>query len=122
MAKKAAPTPDEGLTDMTAQRDAAYVERNRCVVAIARAALALGLRAWLGKHIDAPDAEPGSWDPEWLNVVFINLPAGLVSWHLHDSELPAFEFLRDMPPLLAYDGHSTPEKWERLAAWEPKRP
>jgi hypothetical protein len=148
MAKKADPTPDAGkpaepgppapldpadlahaleatqsaLMDSTARAQAAYTERNRCVAAIARAALALGCRAWLGKHPAEETSPPvATWDPEWTTIVFILLPAGQASWHIHDSEVPAFAFLVDMPPVGDYDGHTTPEKYERLEAWEPKR-
>ncbi len=50
------------LSDMTARKDAAYLERNQCVALIARMALASGWRAaalaLLAKHAySQPDAE-----------------------------------------------------------------
>lgn len=94
----------------------AYVERNRCVAALARMAVALGLQAWLGRHPD----EDTTWDADWRTIVFIRLPTGQISWHVHDSELPLFEFLRDFQGE-PWDGHDTPEKYERLAAFTPPR-
>ena len=89
-------------------KDNAYRERDRCVAGIAALAVRFGWGAWLGRH------EGGEWDDDWRNVVFINLPAGQVSWHIHDSELELFRFL----PLGGepWDGHDTPEKYRRLAA------
>lgn len=94
--------------DYRSERDAAYVERNRCVAALARLIVAGGGRAWLADHQDDP-----SWDPEWKTIVFIDGPTGQMSWHLHDSDVPLFAgFDRGQN---AWDGHSTPEKYERVA-------
>lgn len=91
------------------QKNAAYAERDKCVVAIAGAAIDLGLDAWLGRH------EGGEWEDDWRNVVFIDLPTGQVSWHIHDSELHLFRFLkRSAAP---WDGHDTEEKYRRLIEW-----
>ena len=90
-------------------KDSAYTERNRCVAAIARLALANGWRAGLGSH----QGDDLTWDPEWRTIVFIDLPAGQVSWHLHDSEVALFEGLPPYPGF--WDGHTTEEKYARLA-------
>lgn len=90
--------------------NAVYKERNQCVALVARMAIALGCKAGLGKH----DPSDTSWDPEWLNIVFIDLPTGQVSWHFHDRELPLFEGLPAYEK--PWDGHSTPEKYERVGA------
>lgn len=100
------------IEELTAQKDGAYHERNQCVVALARLAIATGEgRAWLGYH------SSGTWDEDWRNIVFIEVDqVGQMSWHIHDSELPLFAFLprfNDRP----WDGHSTPEKYRRLAEW-----
>jgi hypothetical protein len=42
-------------------------------------------------------------EPEWP-VVYIELPTGQVSWHMPAHPVP-------------YDGHSTPEKYERVRAY-----
>lgn len=99
---------EEPGRDYRAERDAAYVERNRCVAALARLIIAGGGRAWLADHQDDP-----SWDPEWKTIVFIDGPTGQLSWHLHDSDVPLFADLVRGPNV--WDGHSTPEKYARVA-------
>ncbi len=48
-------------------------------------------------------------------VIYLETPSGThqVSWHIHDDELPLFEWL----PLKenAWDGHTTDEKYKWLA-------
>lgn len=96
---------DAEIARLRAQKDGAYSERDQCVALIARMAVALGYRAGLGRHVG------GEWDDDWRNIVFIDLPAGQVSWHIHDSELPLFDFLGQYEA--PWDGHSTAEKYER---------
>lgn len=95
------------VSEMEEHLDLVYSERNKCVALLVRMALALGLTAGIGKH-----EGKGDWDPEWMNVVFIDLPAGQVSWHIHDSELPMFDFLPPYPG--RWDGHDTAEKYRRV--------
>ena len=96
--------------------DSPYDERNRCVAAIARFALNVGpAYAWLGRHEEVKDpreTEANPWDPEWFNVVYVELPTGQCSWHIHDRDLPLFAFLkrRDVP----WDGHTTADKYKRI--------
>jgi hypothetical protein len=95
-----APDP---LEDMRAAKDGAYLERNRVV-----AALACCFPAGVGRT-----AIEG-WDPEWENVVYIDLPTGQVSWHFHDDHAHLFASLQKYPG--TWDGHDTPEKYRRVAA------
>ncbi len=54
-----------------------------------------------------------NWDDEWHNCVYIDTPAGQLSWHYHDLEAMLFA---DLPPYWGkWDGHDTPEKYARLA-------
>jgi hypothetical protein len=102
--------------DYRARKDAAYDERNNLVAALARLAIANGWRAGIGKH--CPDPDP-TWDVEWLNVIYIETPWGQLSWHIHDRQLALFDGL----PLvdITWDGHTTDEKYDRLAnAWRIK--
>jgi hypothetical protein len=91
-----------------AQKDAAYVERNRVVAGLAAMAFRLGWR--VGK-VRVPISD---WEPEWWNAVYIDLPTGQVSWHFHDDHAAWFAFLPEYPA--PWDGHDTPEKYRRLAA------
>jgi hypothetical protein len=88
--------------------DDVYLERNRVVAALAAMALRHGFRAGVARTaIDG-------WDPEWHGCVYVDLPAGQVSWHFHDREADLFAFL---PPYDGtYDGHSTEEKYARVMA------
>jgi hypothetical protein len=100
------------VASLIVTKDAVYEERQKCISLIARMAIALGLTAGLGKH----EESDLSWEKDWCNIVYIDLPSGQVSWHIHDSDLPLFSFLPsyDRP----WDGHSTEEKYNRVT--EPK--
>lgn len=83
-------------------KDDAYHERNMLVAALAR---------MFPSGIAKTDI-PG-WDPAWHGCVSIDTPEGQMSWHYHDSEAGLFTGL---PPYeKTWDGHSTPEKYARLA-------
>lgn len=86
-----------------ATKDGAYSERNRLVAALSKL-----FPASIGPHVGEP------WEDDWRNVVFIDLPTGQVSWHIHDSELPLFAHLGH-DATRAWDGHSDSEKWQRVA-------
>lgn len=97
-----------------AEKDSAYAERNQCVAFISKLATVLRWRAWLGRHDEADT----TWDREWLSIVFVETPMGQLSWHIHDRELPLFEHLPPKPGR-AWDGHTTAEKYERMARLDP---
>lgn len=99
----------EYITELTAQKDAAYAERDKCLVLLALMAQRLGLKVGMGLHIDKPGEE---WDAEWRNILFIELPAGQVSWHIHDSEAHWFYFVGAYDGV--WDGHTTDEKYQRV--------
>lgn len=95
--------------DAVTAKDEAYTERNKTVAGLAHLALGLGLKAGLGKHVTKEGEE---WDADWMNIVFIDLPSGQVSWHIHDSELERFGFLPRYEG--KWDGHTTAEKYMRV--------
>ena len=91
------------LIEMEARKDAAYLERNQVVAALARA-FPSGV---------ARTAIEG-WSEDWHGCVYIDLPTGQASWHFHDSQAYLFEGL---PPYTKpWDRHTTEEKYRRLAA------
>lgn len=102
---------EEPGRDYRKERDAAYTERNRLVAALARLLPATDSDsyAWLAEH----DPDDAGWDPEWRTIVFIQGPTGQLSWHLHDSDVALFNGLPRGNN--QWDGHSTPEKYERVA-------
>lgn len=80
----------------------AYTERN-CVVALLASVFPSGL-----KKTYIPD-----WDEEWNGCVYVDLPTGQASWHFHDREAHLFSHL---PPYeKEWDGHTTEEKYDRIA-------
>jgi hypothetical protein len=107
---------------LNAAKDRAYAERNLCVALIARMADHLSTQdpafgAWLAKHDPADTA----WERDWLNIVFVRIPTGQLSWHLHDSEVGLFDFLPRAwdcthDGFTPWDGHTTEQKYDRIRA------
>jgi hypothetical protein len=88
------------------QKDAAYAERDALVCALSKL-----FPASLERH---PESDT-TWDNDWRWIVFIDLPTGQATWHIHDSELGWFDHLKRYTGR-QWDGHTTPEKYQRLAA------
>jgi len=88
------------------QKDGAYAERDNLVCALSKL-----FPASLERH---PDSDT-TWEDDWRWIVFIDLPTGQATWHIHDSELAMFDHL---PRFIGreWDGHTTPQKYLRLAA------
>lgn len=85
--------------------DAAYRERNALVAALLR------VGGYPAEVVMAPDTE-GWW------IVYAETPAGQVSWHISPDDMDLF---RDWPVAFGsrpspWDGHTTDEKYARLAA------
>jgi hypothetical protein len=91
---------------LQSQKDSAYAERNRLV-----AGLAALYPSWLEEH----PKEDKDWEDDWRTIVFINTPYGQLSWHIHDSQKSWFEQLPWRYGEPSWDGHTTEEKYERLA-------
>ncbi len=89
-----------------AEVNAVYCERNKLVAALARFYPS-------GTRKTAIEG----WDPEWHGCVFIDTPQGQMSWHFHDSEAHLFAGLPAYTK--PWDGHTTDEKYKRLAALGP---
>ena len=85
-----------------AEMNKAYAERNRLVAALSKAH-----PSHLARH------EGDDWEIDWRWLVCIHLPTGQATWHIHDSELELMTHLAAQPG--HWDGHSTEEKYERLA-------
>lgn len=97
------------LLQTHAAKEGAYLERNRLVAALATCYPA-------GTAITPIEG----WAPEFCNCVFIDLPTGQASWHYHDSQAHLFAHL---PPYNGtWDGHTTEEKYERVARLNGARP
>ncbi len=85
------------------QVDRAYWERNQLVAFLSRL-----YPSW---SAPATDTDPG----EYWHVVYVESPAGQLSWHVHESEMGHFQHLDGNEPG-TWDGHTTEEKYDRLRA------
>lgn len=84
--------------------DQAYSERNHLVALLARL-YPSGLR-----KTNIP-----SWDPQWRNCVYIDLPTGQISYHYRDSEMYLFEGLEGLPDYhKPWDGHTKVDVHNRI--------
>ena len=55
------------------------------------------------------------WSDARQGCVYIDLPTGQASWHYHDSQAHLFAHL---PPYAGtWDGHTTEQKYERIAGY-----
>lgn len=86
----------------------AYSERNACVAAMAKMAIANGWKAGLRKTTIE------GWDDCWQNCCWIEFPTGQASWHYHNDDAYLFDGLPEYTE--PWDGHTTPEKYARLLA------
>jgi len=99
-------SPPPAATTTAADRDAVYRERDRLVAALSKC-----YPSHMKWHHD-PD-----WEDGWRNIVCVHLPTGQATWHIRDDErYPLFGHLLFDQPECKWDGHSTDEKYQRLAA------
>lgn len=61
----------------------AYHERDMLVCTLTKL-----FPAYLARH-----SEEEEWEYDWRWIVYIDLPTGQVSWHIHDSERAMFDHL-----------------------------
>jgi HrpA-like RNA helicase len=97
------------IAELEAMKNAAYWERNQLVALLSKI-----YPAWIERHPETDIA----WEDDWRNVVFIETSQGQASWHIHDSELENFAHLERREGR-SWDGHTTEEKYKRLAAIKP---
>lgn len=86
-------------------KNGAYKERDMLVCALSKL-----FPAHLARHSE----EDKEWEDDWRWIVYIELPTGQVSWHIHDSEREMFNHLEVGEN--KWDGHNTERKYERLMA------
>lgn len=100
----------EEVKALQRSKDGAYSERDNLVAALSKL-----FPASLERH----DPSDTTWEDDWRWIVFIELPTGQASWHIHNSELPMFDHLiRETG--IKWDGHTTEEKYDRLAQIKPR--
>lgn len=91
------------LLEMEYHKNEAYTQRNAVVVALANCGYPSGVT-----KVYMPDAE----DPEFENVVRIDLPTGQVSWIFHDRDIDLFDSLPAYDK--QWDGSDIETRAERL--------
>lgn len=96
------------IQDLKDQKNNAYHERDQLVSALSKV---------YPSHL-ARDVYPDVED-SWRNIVCIHLPTGQATWHIHEIELEMFEHLHSGDAACYWDGHSTEEKYARLAETVP---
>jgi hypothetical protein len=77
-----------------------------------RAALVAHLAA-LYPAVIVSDADPAA--PGW-SVIYVDTPQGQMSWHLDVDDLDLFSHVPTVDDGPTWDGHTTEEKYQRLAA------
>lgn len=107
MAARRTREPDLGsdVARLTQAKDRAYRERNMLVCALTKV-----FPSWLARHPET-DTE---WENDWPWIIFVQLPTGQASWHIHDSERAMFDHLP--VGMNSWDGHTDDEKYQRIAA------
>ena len=94
-------SPDDvDLVQLVQQKDGAYHERNQLVALLA---------ALFPSSLDWHPEE----DMDWRWIVFIDTPAGQMSWHIHDAELSLFDHVPRNQGW-NWDGHTTEETYQRV--------
>ena len=93
----------ETVIEIEGRKDAAYLERNRLVALLSKLFPA-------GKKRTAIEG----WSEDWHGCVYIDLPTGQASWHYHDSQAYLFDHLPEYQG--EWDGHTTEEKYGRIAS------
>lgn len=94
------------ILELQHDKNNAYHERDMLVALISKV-----FPSYLAKH----DPTDESWDKEWTNIVYVNLPTGQCSWHIKDNELPLFNHLSYSEN--NWDGHTTVEKYIRISKY-----
>lgn len=98
---------NDQIAQLEAAKNAAYSERNQLVALLSKV-----FPASLERHPE----DDKDWEDDWRWIVFINLPSGQATWHIHDSELSLFDHLpREQGQ--RWDGHSTEQKYERCRSY-----
>ncbi len=95
------------IKKLKSEKDGAYSERNKLVSLISKI-----FPSSLGRHEDSDT----SWNDDWRWIVYVNIPTGQCSWHIHDDDLPMFSHLKREN--VKWDGHTTEEKYDRISRFK----
>lgn len=87
-----------------------YTERNKLVAALARVCPMFGITVGIKRAPEDAKQEDKDWP-----IIYIDLPTGQVSWHIHIAEMELFLGVPDYRG--TWDGHDTCDKYRRLLLW-----
>lgn len=84
----------------------AFWERNQLVAFLSKL-----FPSYLLEHTEGSYLQKG-----WKHYILIQTPAGQISFHLDEADLPYFRhsFVLKDESIVAWDGHSTEEKFARI--------
>lgn len=105
---------ERDIARLEKEKNGAYKERDMLLTLLTK--LIPRSQVWLERHPETDTV----WEDDWRWIVFVQLPTGQASWHIHDSELPWFEHVRRVVfddqsiQKNSWDGHTTPQKYERV--------
>ena len=94
---------------------AIYGERDEVLAAFARLAQQSNLAVGVAEHAGLDGKPDPAWPAEWRTVLFVELPTGQCSWHIHQREEALFHWCPAWTK--GWDGHSKEEKYRRLRAF-----
>jgi len=92
-------------------KDLAYWERNQLVLYLSKI-----FPSWKERHPD----EDIEWENDYKNIIFIQFPEGLFSWHISDSELDYFKHLK-FKVGNSWNGTTTQEKYQTMNKFRSKK-
>lgn len=94
----------ELVNKLDKEKNNAYWERNQLVAYLSKV-----FQSWREIH----PIEDQDWEDDWRNIIFIEFPEGLYSWHIHDDDLKYFDhlFFREGN---SWDGSTTEQKYKTL--------
>jgi len=120
---------EEKIKTLESEKEQAYWERNQLVAFLSKQ---------YPSHLTKHDINDTTWDRDWLNIVCIHVVKGITktpglkqvndtkfvkdetlhelqfTWHIHDNDLKYFHHLKFKKS--HYDGHTTEQKYQNLAA------
>jgi hypothetical protein len=94
------------INDLTTERDGAYRERARLIALLA---------AMTPKAVITPAEDTD--EPGW-QIIYLLIGGRQASWHIAPRDADLFEHVKhvnSMDPLTIWDGHTTEEKYARIA-------
>ena len=101
------------IYNLTNTKNQAYNERNKCVAALAHLLSCNGFSEYKVYVTLHPESDK-DWESTWRTILVIQRRDYQMTWHFHDSESHLLDGL-PVQDTYEWDGHTTEEKYQRLA-------